>query len=82
MHDRDIFFLFWQFRISVCWMKSLSNLQDFTLINLIFFSQQLNILYVEALSFPFDDKDEKKVDIGGFSFYLFWCALSPFHRWR
>lgn len=66
MHDTDIFFLFWQFRISVYWMKSLSILKDFTLINLIFFSQQLNILYLEALSFPFDDKDEKKVDIGGF----------------
>ncbi|RMB98380.1 hypothetical protein DUI87_25286 [Hirundo rustica rustica] len=38
----------------------------------------LNILFLEALSFPFDDKDEKKVDIEGFAFYLFWCALSPF----
>lgn len=37
MHDVDIFFLSWQFRISMCWMKSLSILQDFTLINLIFF---------------------------------------------
>lgn len=37
---------------------------------------------LEAFSLPFVDKDEKKVEIGGFSFYLFWCGLSPFRRWR
>lgn len=61
--------------------ENLGVLLDLSLIHL-FFPTAQTFSTLEALSLPFVDKDEKKVEIGGFSFCLFWCALSPPHRQR